>query len=96
MRKERMTEEEYLLAKYEIQIAKCEIQKLKTEIDRIRNEKNKLVDKVRWYEYSAGKLSKNYEAGFSYKHFGKRYRDLTDEERKEYRRMQTNKSRNRR
>ena len=82
-----MTEEEYTEAKQEIE-------KIKAEIKRLRVEKKKLIKKVNWYEYTEGTLSKEYENGFSYKHFGKRKKDLTEEERKEYQRIQTSKSRN--
>ena len=80
MRKERMTEAEYTEAKQEIE-------RIKAEIEVLRKEKNKLVNKVRWYEYTEDKLSTKYEDGFSYEYFGKRYKDLTKEELKEYNRM---------
>ena len=86
MRKERMTQEEYAEAKREIE-------RIKTEIEKLRAEKNKLIKKINWYEYTEDKLSTEYENGFSYRHFGKRKKDVTEEERKEYQRIQTSKSR---
>lgn len=86
MKKKRMNEKEY----NEI---KEEIERIKTEIEKLRKEKNLLINKVRWYEYTAEQKKESYKNGFCYQHFGKRKKDLTEEERKEYQRLQTNKSR---
>lgn len=87
MRTQRMTQEEYLQTK-------ADIERLKKEIKQLQTVKKKLADKVRWYDYSKDKLSSNdYENGFAVKHFGKRYKQLTPDELKEYRRLQANRSR---
>ena len=88
MRKPRMTEEEYLNTKA------C-IERLRIDIHQLRKEKNQLVKKMQWYEFSKGKLKNTYESGLSYKYFGKRYKDLTKDEKKEYNKITTRLSRER-
>ena len=81
-----MTHEEYLQAK-------AEIERLKNEIKQLQTQKKRLTDKVRWYDYSKDKLSSNYTSGFAVQHFGKRFKELTPDELREYRREQANRSR---
>lgn len=88
MRLQRMTHEEYLQAK-------AEIERLKNEIKQLQERKKRLTDKVRWYDYSKDKLSTRYTSGFAVQHFGKRFKELTPAELKEYRRLQADRSRNR-
>lgn len=83
MRKPRMTEEEYLQTK-------LRIEHLKQEISKLRDEKEKLANKVRWYEYSREKFTpKDYTKSIAFLMFGKRLKDLTDEERRQYNRERT-------
>ena len=86
MRRERMTEVEY------IQI-KIEIEKIKEKITLLREEKKKLINRVRWYEYTEQNKRKDYTKTFAFQMFGKRLRDLTEDEKKEYGRERTRISR---
>lgn len=76
----RMTEDEYTQAKIEIEL-------LKKQIKQLQAEKKKLTDKVRWFDYSKDKLKYEHVNGFAYQHFGKRHKDLTEDERREYHRL---------
>ena len=87
MRGIRMSESEYLQTKKRVE-------DLKVKIALLRDEKNVLMDRIRWYEYSEkNNLKKDYTETLAFKLFGKRLKDLTKEERKEYNRICTRKSR---
>lgn len=86
MKNKRMTPDEYLQAK-------SEIERLKKEIKQLQTQKKRLADKVRWYDYTKDKLSTKHTNGFAFQHFGKRFKELTPDELREYRRLQANNSR---
>ena len=86
MRKERMTEAEYLQAK-------AEIDDIKHKISLLRAEKKKLVDKIRWYEYTEKDNRKDYTKTLAFQMFGKRLKDLTEDEKREYGKERTRVSR---
>lgn len=77
MRKERMTEAEYLQTK-------AEIDDIKHKISLLRAEKKKLVDKIRWYDYTEKDNRKDYTKTLAFQMFGKRLKDLTEDEKREY------------
>ena len=80
MYKPRMTEEEYLATKQEIN-------ELKKQIDTLREKKNSLQSRVSWYERKNNQPKESYKKGFAYQYFGKRAKDLNTEEKKEYQRL---------
>lgn len=86
MYRPRMTKEEYLQTKKDIE-------QLKEEIAKLREKKNCMQKRVAWYERKNRQPKETYKKGLAYQHFGKRAKDLTDEERKEYQRMLTAKCR---
>ena len=86
MRKERMTEAEYLQTK-------AEVEDIKHKISLLRAEKKKLIDKIRWYEYTEKDNRKDYTKTLAFQMFGKRLKDLTEDEKREYSRERTRKSR---
>ena len=86
MRKERMSENEY-------NAIKSEIENIKKQLEELRFKKQKLQERVSWYERTKEKLNKTYEKGFCYNYFGKRAKNLNKEEYREYQRLLTKKSR---
>lgn len=86
MRRERMTEAEYLQTK-------IEIENIKEKITLLRKEKKRLIDRVRWYEYTERDKRKDYTKTLAFQMFGKRLKDLTEDEKKEYGRERTRISR---
>ena len=84
-RLKRMTEEEFnmLTAEYE-------------EVDKqykvLREYRTKLKKRIDWYNYSKNQ-SQNYKQGMAFQLFGKRMKDLTPEELREYNRISARKSR---
>lgn len=86
MRRERMTEAEYLQIK-------IEIENIKEKITLLREEKKRLIDRVRWYEYTERDKRKDYTKTLAFQMFGKRLKDLTEDEKKAYRRERTRISR---
>ena len=86
MRKERMSETEYLKTKKDIE-------NIKEEILLLRTEKNKLINRVRWYEYSKQNERTDYTKSHAFQMFGKRYKDLDKNEKREYNRDRTRASR---
>lgn len=87
-RLKRMSEEEY-----------NELKKQYEEVDKeyqaIREKRALIKRKISWYEYSNGKLLHSYRQGLSYELFGKRKKDLTKEELKEYNRVSAKRTRER-
>ena len=77
----RMTEAEYLETKRRILELEADI---KPTINEIRG----LKRRVRWYEYSDSTL-KDHTTDYAVKMFGKRFKDLTAEEKREYKRTTT-------
>lgn len=77
----RMTEAEYLETKRRILELEADI---KPTINEIRG----LKRRVYWYEYSDSTL-KDHTADFAVRMFGKRFKDLTAEEKREYKRTTT-------
>ena len=86
MRKERITEEQY-------QIIIKDIEELTQQIKALQEKRKKLKNQITWYDYTKNKPQEQYINGFSQQHFGKRFKDLTPEEKKEYNRLLTQKSR---
>lgn len=86
MRRERMTGAEYLQIK-------IEIENIKEKITLLREEKKRLIDRVRWYEYTEQDKRKDYTKTLAFQMFGKRLKDLTEDEKKEYGRERTRISR---
>ena len=86
MRKERMSETEYLKTK-------ADIENIKEKISLLRTEKNKLINQVRWYEYSKQHKRTSYIKSHAFQMFGKRYKDLDKNEKREYNRDRTRASR---
>ena len=80
-RTRRMTEAEYLETKRRIF-------ELEAGIKPTINEIRELKRRVHWYEYSDGTL-KDHTTDFAVKMFGKRFKDLTAEEKREYKRTTT-------
>ena len=80
-RTRRMTEAEYLETKRRIL-------ELEAGIKPTINEIRELKRRVHWYEYSDGTL-KDHTTDFAVKMFGKRFKDLTAEEKREYKRTTT-------
>lgn len=89
----------------ELDFAKLELEKkiktLKEEYAKKKKEilgkKAVLVKKIRWQEFSNSHYEKkDWSNSFCVQHFGKRAKDLTPEERKEYQRLQTKMSREKR
>ena len=80
-RARRMTEAEYLETKRRILELEADI---KPTINEIRG----LKRRVYWYEYSDSTL-KDHTADFAVRMFGKRFKDLTAEEKREYKRATT-------
>ena len=89
MRKQRITEEQY-------QTIIKDIEELTQQIKALQEKRKKLKNKIRWYDYTKDKPQNQYVGGFSQQHFGKRAKDLTPEEKKEYNRLLTQKSRQKR
>ena len=85
-RLKRMSEEDYI-----------ELKKQYEEVDKeyqaIREKRALIKRKISWYEYSNEKLLHSYRQGLSYKLFGKRKKDLTKEELKEYNRISARRTR---
>ena len=77
----RMTEAEYLETKRRILELEADI---KPTINEIRG----LKRRVYWYEYSDSTL-KDHTTDYAVKMFGKRFKDLTAEEKREYKRTTT-------
>lgn len=86
MKKERMSESEYLKIK-------VDIEDIKEKILLLRTEKNKLINQVRRYEYSKQNKGTSYLKSLAFQMFGKRYKDLNKNEKKEYNRERTRASR---
>ena len=82
MKKERMSESEYLKIK-------ADIEDIKEKILLLRTEKNKLINQVRWYENKRTGYIKSH----AFQMFGKRYKDLNENEKREYNRERTRASR---
>lgn len=71
-------------------------EKYKKDKRDILDKKAKFVKKIKWQEFSNSHYTKKDYAGtIAYKLFGKRKKDLTEEERKEYNRICTRLSRER-
>lgn len=68
----------------------------KAEIDNLRQERAKLKKMLYNYYYRLTKGEKNYSASLSMQMFGKRRRDLTEEELREYNKLLQRESRKRR
>lgn len=83
-----MSEEEY-------NEAKKELERIDEEIEKLKKKRNPIFNKVRWYEYTEGKLSTKHQTGYAYQRFGKRAKDLNEEERKIYNREMAAESRRR-
>lgn len=79
MRKKRMTEAEYLEAKKELE-------ELNAKIEELKKQRAPFYNKIRWYEYTESKQSTKHKTGYAYQRFGKRAKDLNEEERKIYNR----------
>lgn len=86
MRKERLSETEHLKTK-------ADIENIKEKISLLRTEKNKLINQVRWYEYSKQHKRTGYIKSLAFQMFGKRYKDLNKIEKREYNRERTRASR---
>ena len=86
MKKERMSESEYLKIK-------ADIEDIKEKILLLRTEKNKLINQVRWYKYSKQNKRTSYIKSHAFQMFGKRYKDLNKNEKREYNRERTRASR---
>ena len=86
MRQKRITEEQY-------QIIIKDIEELTQQIKALQEKRKRLKNRIRWYDYTKNKPQEQYISGFSQQHFGKRAKDLTPEEKKEYNRLLTQKSR---
>lgn len=84
-RLKRMTEEEY-------QQLKKEYEEVDQQYKALQKQRAKIKRKLYWYEYNSN-LSKSYKEGLSYQLFGKRKKDLTPEELREYNRIGAEKSR---
>lgn len=98
--------------KVEIEICDIELEGLKNQLDidikvlkekykknkkAILDKKANFVKKIRWQEFSNSHYEKkDWSNSFCVQHFGKRAKDLTPEERKEYQRLQTKMSREKR
>ena len=87
-RLKRMSEEEY-----------NELKKQYEEVDKeyqaIREKRALIKRRIAWYEYSNEKLLHSYRQGLSFELFGKRKKDLTKEELKEYNRISAKRTRER-
>ena len=74
-----------------------ELKKQYEEVDKeyqaIREKRALIKRKISWYEYSNEKLLHSYRQGLSYELFGKRKKDLTEEELKEYNRISAKRTR---
>lgn len=79
MRKKRMTEAEYFEAKKQLE-------EFNAKIEELKKQRAPFYNKVRWHEYTEGKLSTKYQTGYAYQRFGKRAKELNEEERKIYQR----------
>lgn len=86
MKMQRMTKEEYLQTK-------AEIDDIKQKIALLRERKKKLTNKVRWYEYTEKDVRKDYTDSIAFQMFGKRLKDLTEREKREYIKECTRRSR---
>jgi hypothetical protein len=86
MKMQRMTKEEYLQTK-------AEIDDIKQKIALLRERKKKLTNKVRWYEYTEKDVRKDYTDSIAFQMFGKRLKDLTEREKREYTKECTRRSR---
>jgi hypothetical protein len=86
MRQQRITEEQY-------QTIIKDIEELTQQIKALQEKRKKLKNKIRWYDYTKNKPQNQYINGFSQQYFGKRAKDLSPEEKKEYQRLLTQKSR---
>lgn len=84
-RLKRMTEEEY-------QQLRKEYEEVDQQYKALQKQRAKIKRKLYWYEYNSN-LSKSYKEGLSYQLFGKRKKDLTPEELREYNRISASKSR---
>ena len=74
--KPRMSEKEYLKVK-------AEIEDTEKEIIALREKKNQLKKRVYWYEYTKNNI-KTFEDSIAFQMFGKRLKDLTHDELREY------------
>lgn len=86
MRQQRITEEQH-------QTIIKDIEELTQQIKALQEKRKKLKSKIRWYDYTKNKPPNQYINGFAQQHFGKRAKDLTPEEKREYHRLLTQKSR---
>ena len=66
-----------------------DIEDIKEKISLLRTEKNKLINQVRWYENKRTSYIKSH----AFQMFGKRYKDLNKNEKREYNRERTRASR---
>ena len=89
MRQQRITEEQY-------QTIIKDIEELTQQIKALQEKRKKLKNKIRWYDYTKDKPQNQYAGGFSQQHFGKRAKDLTPEEKREYHKLLAQKSRQKR
>ena len=69
----------------QVQAMSAEIDELTIQITELRNKRRAIKRRLDWYNYSSRYTSKqSYKEGVCYKYFGKRYRDLTEDERRYY------------
>lgn len=85
MRIEKTSDEEY-------QQIKQEIQAITKQIAELRQKKNLLLRRIYYYKHRKDNV-RAYKKGLAAQLFGKRQKDLNDEERKEYQRVRKRNSR---
>lgn len=85
MRIEKTSDEEY-------QQIEQEIQAITKQISELRQKKNLLLRRIYYYKHRKDNV-RVYKKGLAVKLFGKRQKDLNDEERKEYQRVRKRNSR---
>lgn len=84
-RLKRMTEEEY-------RQLEREYEEVDQQYKAIRERRAALKKRIDWYNYSKSR-SNSYKQGLAYQLFGKRMKDLTPEELREYNRISASRSR---
>ena len=84
-RLKRMTEEEY-------EMLTVEYEEIDKQYKALREYRTKLKKRIDWYKQSQN-LSHSYRQGLAFQLFGKRMKDLTPEELREYNRISARKSR---
>ena len=85
MRIEKTSDEEY-------QQIEQEIQEITKQIAELRQKKNLLLRRIYYYKHRKDNV-RVYKKGLAVQLFGKRQKDLNDEERKEYQRVRKRNSR---